>query len=204
MLGGPVQRAAHRRHPGQLGLQAPGRHERRGVERARSGHAAAPGGLRRRGDRYEDTAHAERAAELALQALQFDVKRFEGQGSARHLAAGACFWLVDHPLYGANNAALSYPGTGKPSGSKKGKLKTKSGTQGSREYTQEGRLSAAVGDEKAAKIRASNRNKGPESWLFVCLAGVFVLFIDVKRKWPDLYAGRTGSPKRTTGQRRTR
>lgn len=33
--------------------------------------------------RYQDPAHAERAAELALAALELDVKRFEGQGSTR-------------------------------------------------------------------------------------------------------------------------
>lgn len=50
--------------------------------------------------RYENPAHAERAAELALQALELDFKRFEGQGSTRHFDAGRRFTLVDHPLYG--------------------------------------------------------------------------------------------------------
>jgi type VI secretion system secreted protein VgrG len=50
--------------------------------------------------RYENPAHAERAAQLALQALELDFKRFEGQGSTRHFDAGRRFTLVDHPLYG--------------------------------------------------------------------------------------------------------
>lgn len=51
--------------------------------------------------RYEHPLHAERAAELALSALELDFKQFEGQGSARHLESGAQFMLIDHPLYGA-------------------------------------------------------------------------------------------------------
>ncbi|WP_284614301.1 type VI secretion system Vgr family protein [Aquabacterium humicola] len=54
--------------------------------------------------RYRDPAHAERAAGLALQALELDVKRFEGQGSTRHFEAGRRFTLVDHALYGASTA----------------------------------------------------------------------------------------------------
>ena len=50
--------------------------------------------------RYENPAHADRAAQLALQALELDFKRFEGQGSTRHFDAGRRFTLVDHPLYG--------------------------------------------------------------------------------------------------------
>ena len=50
--------------------------------------------------RYENPAHAQRAADLALQALELDYKRFEGQGSTRHFDAGRRFTLVDHPLYG--------------------------------------------------------------------------------------------------------
>ncbi len=50
--------------------------------------------------RYENPAHAERAAQMALQALELDFKRFEGQGSTRHFDAGRRFTLVDHPLYG--------------------------------------------------------------------------------------------------------
>ena len=52
--------------------------------------------------RYENPLHAERAAELALQALELDFKRFEGQGGTRHFDAGRRFTLVDHPLYGAS------------------------------------------------------------------------------------------------------
>lgn len=51
--------------------------------------------------RYQDATQAERAAGLALAALELDFKRFEGQGSVRHLAAGARFTLIDHALYGA-------------------------------------------------------------------------------------------------------
>jgi len=52
--------------------------------------------------RCEHPLHAERAAELALQALELDFKRFEGQGSTRHFDAGRRFTLVDHPLYGSS------------------------------------------------------------------------------------------------------
>ncbi|WP_395703687.1 type VI secretion system Vgr family protein [Aquabacterium sp.] len=54
--------------------------------------------------RYEHPLHAERAAELALAALELDFKRFEGQGSARHLAAGRRFSLIDHAAYGAGTS----------------------------------------------------------------------------------------------------
>jgi len=60
--------------------------------------------------RYENAAHADRAASLALAALELDIKRFEGQGSTRHFAAGARFNLIDHPLYGANTSAFNYAG----------------------------------------------------------------------------------------------
>jgi type VI secretion system secreted protein VgrG len=56
--------------------------------------------------RYQNSAHAERAAELALAALELDVKQFEGQGSTRHFEAGRSFSLIDHPLYGANTTAF--------------------------------------------------------------------------------------------------
>ncbi|NRF69454.1 type VI secretion system tip protein VgrG [Aquincola sp. S2] len=61
--------------------------------------------------RYQDAPHAERAAELALQALELDFKRFEGQGSTRHFEAGRRFQLVDHPLYGSGLASglVSHP-----------------------------------------------------------------------------------------------
>ena len=60
--------------------------------------------------RYRDTAAAERAACLALAALELDFKRFEGQGCARHFEAGRTFELTDHPLYGANTSAFNYGG----------------------------------------------------------------------------------------------
>ncbi|KQP13684.1 hypothetical protein ASF43_17465 [Pseudorhodoferax sp. Leaf267] len=55
--------------------------------------------------RYENPEHAQRAADLALAALELSAKHFEGQGSARHLAAGARFQLFDHPLYGSPTAS---------------------------------------------------------------------------------------------------
>jgi type VI secretion system secreted protein VgrG len=60
--------------------------------------------------RYENAAHAQRAAALALGALELDVKRFEGQGSTRHFEAGRSFDLIDHPLYGADTLALHCAG----------------------------------------------------------------------------------------------
>ncbi|MEO7057684.1 MAG: type VI secretion system Vgr family protein, partial [Caldimonas sp.] len=60
--------------------------------------------------RYQDADHAEREASLRLAALELAYKRFEGVGSARVFGAGACFSLVDHPLYGANTTALNYAG----------------------------------------------------------------------------------------------
>ncbi len=59
--------------------------------------------------RWQDPQAAQRRAALSLAALELDVKRFEGQGSARHLAAGAQFSLVDHPVYGANTTAFDNP-----------------------------------------------------------------------------------------------
>ena len=60
--------------------------------------------------RFENAAHAQRAASLALAALELGFKRFEGQGSARHFEAGRRFSLIDHPLYGANTTAFNYAG----------------------------------------------------------------------------------------------
>ena len=60
--------------------------------------------------RHEHAEHAERAAALALAALELDFKRFEGQGSARHFKAGHTFELIDHPLYGANSSAFNNGG----------------------------------------------------------------------------------------------
>jgi hypothetical protein len=58
--------------------------------------------------RFADTQAAERAARLALGALELQAKRFAGQGGARALRAGAQFQLIDHPLYGANTTAMNY------------------------------------------------------------------------------------------------
>jgi type VI secretion system secreted protein VgrG len=60
--------------------------------------------------RHENTAHAERAAALALAALELGYKQYEGQSSARHFRAGQCFSLIDHPLFGANATAFNYAG----------------------------------------------------------------------------------------------
>ena len=60
--------------------------------------------------RYADAAHASRAAELALSALELEFKHFEGQGTVRHMAPGSAFDLIDHPLYGANTSELNYVG----------------------------------------------------------------------------------------------
>lgn len=117
----------------------------------------------------------------------------DGENPGRNVTAPVVFDPVSskpppYPKYVVLEA--KYDGTGKPSGSKKGKLKpTQTGRQGSRAYTQGKRLNTAVGDAKAREIRASNRRSGPESWLFVCMAGAVVMFIDVRKKWPSLYSG---------------
>lgn len=59
--------------------------------------------------RYARSEHVERAAALALAALELGFKRFEGLGSARHFKAGSQFELIDHPLYGANTSAFNTP-----------------------------------------------------------------------------------------------
>jgi type VI secretion system secreted protein VgrG len=56
--------------------------------------------------RYQDAAGADRAAQLALQAVELGAKRFEGQGGVRRLRPGQQFELIDHALYGANASAL--------------------------------------------------------------------------------------------------
>lgn len=82
-----------------------------------------------------------------------------------------------------------YDGTGNSSGSKEGKLQnTKSGRQGSFDYVNGARLDQAVGTTKARQIRRSNGGRGPHSWLFVCMTGAVVMFIDVARKWPALFS----------------
>jgi hypothetical protein len=101
-----------------------------------------------------------------------------------------------------------YDGTGNSSGSKKGKLKkTNTGRQGSKKYAEGKRLDQAVGPSKANRIRRSSGGKGPASWLFVCMAGVVVMFIDVARKWPGLYNStptKPGASKPSTPRRRGR
>lgn len=56
--------------------------------------------------RFENAAHAERAAGLALAALELDFERFEGQGGARHFEAGRTFVLEDHPTCAGRAFAL--------------------------------------------------------------------------------------------------
>lgn len=56
--------------------------------------------------RYENAAHAERAAALALAALELDFERFEGQGGVRGFAAGRVFELADHPLLSGQRFVL--------------------------------------------------------------------------------------------------
>lgn len=98
-----------------------------------------------------------------------------------------------------------YDGTGTSGSSKKGKLKkTKSGRQGSKKYVEGRRLGQAVGDEKADEIRDHANFTGPESWLFVCMAGAVVLFIDIKRKWTGLYTGKPGSTTKKANAGRTK
>jgi Rhs element Vgr protein len=48
--------------------------------------------------RYQDRTQAARAAALALEALELDGLRFDGEGAARVLAAGVQFELHDHPM----------------------------------------------------------------------------------------------------------
>ncbi|MCW7538029.1 type VI secretion system tip protein VgrG [Aquabacterium sp. A7-Y] len=60
--------------------------------------------------RYENAEHAERAAALRLAWHELNLKQFEGQGAMRALEAGRRFFLVDHPLYGANTSAFNYSG----------------------------------------------------------------------------------------------
>ena len=53
--------------------------------------------------RFEDEAQADQAASLALAALEMDMRRFEGQGSARHFLAGAHFALTEHAVHGLDD-----------------------------------------------------------------------------------------------------
>jgi predicted transcriptional regulator len=102
-----------------------------------------------------------------------------------------------------------HDGKGKSSGSKKGKLKTtQTGRQGSKKYVEGRRLRQATGSRsKADQIRSSSGGQGPRSWLFVCMAGAVVMFIDIGKKWPDLYdpsSGKAGGTKPTTRRRKGR
>ena len=87
-----------------------------------------------------------------------------------------------------------YDNDSRPGTSRKGKLKkTKSGRQGSRQYIRGDRLDKAVGKEKADEIKAfkgEGPRKGMVSWLFVCLALQAVMFIDIAKKYPDVYASK--------------
>jgi hypothetical protein len=92
-----------------------------------------------------------------------------------------------------------YDGTSKSTKkSQKGKLKkTQTGRQGSKRYVEGYRLDQAVdNEEKANDIRYANGLQGPRSWLFVCLAGSVVLFIDIAKKWPDLYGSKAKKKKK--------
>jgi hypothetical protein len=99
-----------------------------------------------------------------------------------------------------------YDGPGKSSGSKKGKLKkTNTGRQGSKSYVEGKRLEQAVGTRKADQIRRHNGRSGPESWLFVCLPGAVVMFIDVRKNWPALYVpGSAPAAPRPVASRKVR
>ncbi len=54
--------------------------------------------------RFEDEAHADQLASLALAALEMDMQRYEGQGSARHFLAGARFTLTEHAVHGVDDS----------------------------------------------------------------------------------------------------
>ena len=130
----------------------------------------------------------------------------DGKNPGRNVTAPVIFDPLSskpapYPKYVVLEA--KYDGTGNSSGSKKGKLKkTQTGRQGSREYTQGRRLNTGVGKRKADEMRASNRSLGPESWLFVCMAGAVVMFIDVRKKWPGLHSGRPSGGAQTPRRKR--
>lgn len=119
----------------------------------------------------------------------------DGENPGRNVTAPVVFDPVSskpppYPKFVVLEA--KYDGTGTPSGSKKGKLKkTQTGRQGSRDYAQGPRLEQAVGRAKAKKIKDTQipgmARRGPASWLFVCMAGAVVMFIDVAKKWPSLF-----------------
>ena len=132
----------------------------------------------------------------------------DGENPGRNVTAPVVFDPVSskpppYPKYVVLEA--KYDGSGKPNSSKKGKLKkTQSGRQGSKQYVQGTRLDRAVGEANSDRIRLSSGRKGPASWLFVCMAGAVVMFIDVAKKWPSLYnsGGATSSSTNTTKARR--
>lgn len=132
----------------------------------------------------------------------------DGESPGRNVTAPVVFDPVSskpppYPKYVVLEA--KYDGSGKPNSSKKGKLKkTQSGRQGSRRYVEGERLGQAVGDEKAEQMRDHNGFRGPESWLFVCMAGAVVLFIDIKKKWPSLYSNQPESGGKRRAPRRRR
>ena len=139
----------------------------------------------------------------------------DGENPGRNVTAPVIFDPVSskpppYPKFVVLEA--KYDGTGTSSGSKKGKLKkTKTGRQGSKEYVQGDRLNQATGDrERADTIRDARLpgmpGKGPASWLFVCMAGAVVMFIDVAKKWPVLYDPKAAKPRKTpsSGARRRR
>ena len=137
----------------------------------------------------------------------------DGQNPGRNVTAPVVFDPLSskpppYPKFVVLEA--KYDGTTlKTSKSQKGKLKkTKTGRQGSKDYVEGRRLQQATGDRrKASGIRTSSGGKGPASWLFVCMAGAVVMFIDVARKWPDLYdpnAVKSNSPKPSTNRKRRR
>lgn len=132
----------------------------------------------------------------------------DGQNPGRTVTAPVIFDPVSskpppYPKFVVLEA--KYDGTGNSSGSKKGKLKkTKSGRQGSKRYAESYRLEQAVGEKKADQMRKHMGRAGPESWLFVCMAGAVVMFIDVRKKWPDLYTGSKPASKKPSAPRRTR
>jgi hypothetical protein len=120
------------------------------------------------------------------------VFEYDGKHPGRNVTAPVIFDPISskpppYPKFVVLEA--KHDGKGNSSGSKKGKLKkTQTGRQGSKQYAEGARLDAATGDKKkSAQIRRSNSGKGPSSWLFVCMAAAVVMFIDVAKKWPDIY-----------------
>jgi hypothetical protein len=132
----------------------------------------------------------------------------DGQNPGRTVTAPVVFDPVSskpppYPKFVVLEA--KYDSGGNSAGSKKGKLKkTQTGRQGSKQYAEGKRLERAVGPRKADQMKRHNGMSGPDSWLFVCMAGSVVMFIDVRKKWPGLYTPTTGSasPKPRAPRRR--